>query len=453
MIRTMIRWWRRGSELPARVKKHFAPAKLGAMVVAERAFPSRMRADLQRALDGMFGGECRLSHFTGVLVQDYGQEASLASLATGVGTFLPTAPLYDDVDVGEDAPVRCLRGGLWLGEQNGEKFAVLLTKGDERFRDSTIHVQVGVIGASGTAVMDRLFDNLEKAVRESRSYRGKVLSLEQGQSYRGQSQGIKVHKLRRVNREDVILPAATLALLERNVVRFVEQREKLGKFGQSRKKGLLFYGPPGTGKTHTIHYLAGALAGHTTLLISAEQVGLLGEYMVLARLLQPSLVVIEDADLIARSRQTMHNACEEVLLNKLLNEMDGLREDADVLFVLTTNRPESLEEALRARPGRVDQAIEFPLPDDDGRRKLVGLYGRGAGLTAELVEEVVKRTEKVSGAFIKELMRRTVQFHLERNGSADAVGKVEGRDVSEALEEMVFRGGELNMKLLGGAQG
>ena len=86
------------------------------------------------------------------------------------------------------------------------------------------------------------------------------------------------------------------------------------------KKGLLFYGPPGTGKTHTIHFLAKALKGHTMLLISAEQVALLDEYMSLARLLQPSIVVIEDVDLIARDREKMDSPCEEVLLNKLLNE-------------------------------------------------------------------------------------------------------------------------------------
>src|ERR1700678_2196824 len=108
----------------------------------------------------------------------------------------------------------------------------------------------------------------------------------------------------------------------------------------------------------------------TTLLISAEQVGLLGEYMTLARLLQPSVVVIEDVDLIAADRENL-NTCEEVLLNKLLNEMDGLNEEADILFILTSNRPEALERALASRPGRVDQAIEFPLPDGDGRAKLV----------------------------------------------------------------------------------
>src|SRR5437867_5418045 len=53
----------------------------------------------------------------------------------------------------------------------------------------------------------------------------------------------------------------------------------LARLGQATRKGLLFYGPPGTGKTLTIHYLAAALEGHTTLLVSAEQVGLLGEYI------------------------------------------------------------------------------------------------------------------------------------------------------------------------------
>ena len=230
------------------------------------------------------------------------------------------------------------------------------------------------------------------------------------------------------------------------MIRFVQLRSRLAGLGLATKKGLLFYGPPGTGKTHTIHYLAGALAGHTTLLITAEQVGLLGEYMALARLLQPSVVVIEDVDLIARDRTTMGSPCEEVLLNKLLNEMDGLRPDADILFILTTNRPEALEAALASRPGRVDQAIEFPLPDEEGRTKLVRLYARGVEVPEEVVRATVKRTEGVSASFIKELMRRSAQFHLERGGS----GALGLEDVEAALDELLFSGGSLNRKLLGG---
>jgi ATP-dependent 26S proteasome regulatory subunit len=97
------------------------------------------------------------------------------------------------------------------------------------------------------------------------------------------------------------------------------------------------------------------LPGHTTLIITAEQVAFLSVYMNLARLLQPALVVIEDVDLIARDRHEMAGPCEESLLNKLLDEMEGLKEDADILFVLTTNRPEQLEAALAGRPGRVDR--------------------------------------------------------------------------------------------------
>jgi ATP-dependent 26S proteasome regulatory subunit len=116
--------------------------------------------------------------------------------------------------------------------------------------------------------------------------------------------------------------------------------------------------------------------------------------------------VIEDVDLIARDRNDVDGPCEESLLNKLLNEMHGLKGDANLLFVLTTNRPEELESALAGRPGRIDQAIEVAQPDDIGRGKLMRLYGRGLTLNAAIVDEAVRRTEGVSAAFIKELMRR-----------------------------------------------
>lgn len=300
--------------------------------------------------------------------------------------------------------------------------------------------------------MEPFLDELQRAVSSSASYQGKILSLEAvGESYTGHATGVCVHKLREVLRDQVILPATTLELRERNVIQFVTQRRALARLGQPTKKRVLFYGPPGTGKTHTIHYLARALEGHTTLLITAEQVGNLGEYMLLARLLAPSIVVMEDVDLIARERTRMGSPCEEVLLNKLLNEMDGLREEADILFILTTNRPQDLEVALASRPGRIDQAIEFPLPDADGRHKLIRLYAGGLELAPETIEDVIRRTDRVSAAFIKELMRRSAQFHLARGaaGGAGASGPIDLHDINQALDELLFGGGSLNLKLLG----
>ena len=153
------------------------------------------------------------------------------------------------------------------------------------------------------------------------------------------------------------------------------------------------------------------------MIITAAQIALLTHYMNLARLLQPAIVVIEDVDLIARDRDEM-GPCEELMLNALLNEMDGLKQDAEILFVLTTNRPEQLESALAGRPGRIDQAIEVPLPDDIGRRKLVQLYGRDLPLGDAIVDEAARRTEGVSAAFIKELMRRIAQASIARDGGA-----------------------------------
>jgi hypothetical protein len=431
------------------LEAHFRPTPLDNITISERQFPARVRADLQRAIDGLFGSVATIRHFCGIR-KEYAHEgiAFTSLLVDGHSPAVSVPPEYEEVDVGEDSPIRCLKNGLWLLEQKGTRFAVILGLGGMPYHDPTgLRFQVAVINdPDGTRISQAFFKHLEEAVLEARSYRGKILSLEKNEhSYSGAATGITVHKLRLVERDQVILPAKTLELLERNVVQFVRQRRKLSEFGLATKKGLLFYGPPGTGKTLTIHYLARALEGHTTLLIAAEQVGLLAEYMTLARLLQPSIVVIEDVDLIARERTEMGSPCEEVLLNKLLNEMDGLKEEADILFLLTTNRPAALEAALASRPGRIDQAIEFPLPDVNGREKLVRLYARGVDLGDEVVRTVVERTDRVSPAFIKELMRRSVQFHLEGNGSR----RIEWLDVERALDEMLFSGGSLNLKLLG----
>jgi ATP-dependent 26S proteasome regulatory subunit len=231
----------------------------------------------------------------------------------------------------------------------------------------------------------------------------------------------------------------------------MKSRGALRSLGFQTKRGILLYGPPGTGKTHTIRYLASNLPGTTTFLITAEQVGLLPAYMSLARLLQPAMVVIEDVDLIARLRDRMRSACDESMLNSLLNEMDGLKENSDILFILTTNRPQDLEAALANRPGRIDQAIEVPVPDAAGREKLVRLYSRGMKLSAALVAEAAKRTDGVSAAFIKELMRRTAQAAIARGDGAKKVVEPRDVDLSEALDDMLFSGGQLNVKLLGGA--
>jgi AAA+ superfamily predicted ATPase len=334
------------------------------------------------------------------------------------------------------------------GEARGA-YAVVLAQRDNYGEKGDLSVEVAVLpGEAGAVLCTRVFDALELRLSKGNCYRGRVLSLEASYMHSGKASRINVHDLEPVPRGDVILPEATLQAVERNVLRFAQQREALRALGLSTQKGLLFHGAPGTGKTHCIRYLAGCLPDHTTLLITAEGAGLLPEYMTLARLLQPALVVIEDADLIARERSERDSACDEVMLNRLLNEMDGLRERADVFFVLTTNRPGTLEPALASRPGRIDQAIEFPLPDQGLRGRLIRLYARTLQLSTALTHELSRRTEGASPAFIKELMRRIAQHHLD---AADAGEPVARATAEAALHEMLFSGGVLNTRLLGGA--
>jgi len=112
-----------------------------------------------------------------------------------------------------------------------------------------------------------------------------------------------------------------------------------------------------------------------------------------------------------------------------------------------TNRPEQIEPALVSRPGRIDQAIEFPLPDEEGRTKLTKLYAGGLEISDGVLETAVSRTKGVSAAFIKELMRRCAQFQIE--SSRDSV--LTQAAVDAAMRRNAFHRRSTERRLLGGA--
>jgi len=448
------RWTRKKSSLGDLLRKHFGHAAEDQIEVHAREFPYRACVDAYQSVLDWLSANAHVEALVGVPVtESFMSSVSFGQLLSPTSEgycYQPSALEYESFDVGDDLPRQSVKHALWFVESHGEKLAILWTSttihGGCGFQTNLL-LNVAQVRQSGPSPAEDFFRHVENAIASATTYRGKILSLETSSDYRGHYGGITVHRLRSVPREDVILPESTVRLLERNIIRFVGQRKELAKLGMPTKKGVLLYGPPGTGKTYTIHYLIGALPGHTTLLVTAEQIGMLDEYMSLARLLQPSIVVLEDVDLIGRERDGMETG-RESLLNRLLNEMDGLRADADVLFILTTNRPEVLEKALAARPGRVDQAVEFPLPDETGRRKLIRLYAAGATIDDEVVYHTARITEGVSASFIKELMRRAIQFHLECRTDGQQV-RILQNDIDQAIDELLFTGGSLNRTLLG----
>jgi ATP-dependent 26S proteasome regulatory subunit len=152
-----------------------------------------------------------------------------------------------------------------------------------------------------------------------------------------------------------------------------------------------------------VRYLISGLRGSTVVVLSGRALHMLAQATAMVRRLQPAVLVIEDVDLIAQDRG-MHEASP--MLFELLNRIDGVDADADVTFVLTTNRVEEMERALVDRPGRVDLAVEVPRPDAAARGRLLRLYARDLPLEPDAAAEVVRRTDGVTASFVRELVRR-----------------------------------------------
>jgi cell division protease FtsH len=399
--------------LTTRLRAHLQLPPDGDVPNTAFALPVMEHANLQLALDELAAAAASfdvlglppdISHYGGV---------SLAGMAAGHwhGPGEPSARSYVDVDIGTDRPLPCLRAGLVLTEHGGRPVAVMLYLSEQH--GPVPEVRVEVVAADATTLGQFVAD-LHAAMEASNVMRGKVMTFSFG---RYGEFGMTFTTVERVARAEVIIPADDLAAIERHAIGISEHREALLAAGRHVKRGLLLYGPPGTGKTHTVTYLLGQTIGRTTVILSGASVGAVGQAGKIARSLQPATIVIEDVDLIGMDR-TLPGGDHNAMLFQLLNEMDGLAADADVLFVLTTNRVDMLEPALAARPGRIDQAIEIGLPDADARRRLLDLYVPEP-LSPTVVDHVVTRTDGVAASFIKELARRAVLATLQRGGTLD----------------------------------
>ncbi len=346
---------------------------------------------------------------------------------------------YKNIPADRGEVLTCVQTGLYLLENKDNKFVLFLQGPEETFFRRKIDLEV--MAPSRKQAEDFLTD-IRTIIRKKNIYRGRIISIQYNQ--RRGDYDIHFHKLPTISRNAIILPKGILERVERHTIRFTQLSDKLRSTNRHLKRGILLHGPPGTGKTLTAMYLASQMKERTTILLTGPNVGTIWKSCQMARMLEPATIILEDVDLIAEER-TRQDTCSNSLLFELLNQMDGLAEDADILFLLTTNRPEILEPALASRPGRIDQALEIPLPDAECRKLIFELYSKGLQIQVKDWTKIIHRTENVSPAFIKELMRKAALLAADENNEFILFDK----HIDQALRELIMDGGELTKRLLG----
>jgi cell division protease FtsH len=397
--------------------------------------------NLQLAFDVMLsqsGWESRVIGLAGQAMHYHG--LGLGDLLSGAG-WVPGigAAQYVNAPVGPGKSMPCLAFAVVLVSSPEARLALFVRRTDQHgFGQPSLAIEAAtpVEGAG-----ERFFHDLRRVMDERDVYRGQVLTVKMNPHGGGQIVFLERPVL---GRDELVLPEGALDRIELHVLGPSRHRERLKASGRHLARGLLLWGAPGTGKTHTVRYLTGTAEGRTVVLLSGGALGMVGAFANLAKRLEPSLLVLEDVDLVAQER-TFGPMGSSPVLYELMNQMDGLGDDADIAFILTTNRPDALEPALAARPGRVDLAVELPLPDDAGRRRLLELYGRGLDLKIDDIDSVVRRTKGVTASFIKELLRRVALAAAEGGRS-----QVTDGDLAAVLDELLAETSTLTRVLLGG---
>jgi cell division protease FtsH len=396
------------TELLVRLTEHLGRDPRGLPVVTE-TYPAYDHANVQLALEAFLAEPGRDAQLLGIGGPSGGREhhsfSELIEMASQQHGYGVGAVDYVSVAVGVDAERSVVQFGLYLiadgAVATGGRYAVLLRGSAERF--GRLGVQLEIL-AEEPAAAQRLLAEVRALMVRHNVFRGQVVSFESHEFGHGVGP-LRFHTRPAVGRADVVLPSGVLDAVERQIIGVATHRERLRAAGHGLKRGVLLFGPPGTGKTHTARYLIGQLPQFTVVLLTGMGLQYVRSACALARMVQPALVILEDVDLIAESRggpSGMNNP----LLYQVLNEMDGLGGDADVAFLLTTNRADLLEPALAQRPGRVDLAVDVPLPDAAGRRRLCQLYGPSLRLTGAELDEVVAATEGSTASYFAELARR-----------------------------------------------
>ena len=198
--------------------------------------------------------------------------------------------------------------------------------------------------------------------------------------------------------------------------------ELFQRLGVDPPKGVLLHGPPGTGKTLLARAVANESAAKFFSIAGPEIMGSaygeserrLREIFEQAAQSAPSIIFIDEIDSIAPKRGQVTGEAEKRLVAQLLTLLDGMEPRQNTVVIAATNRPEAIDEALR-RPGRFDREIIIGVPDQPGRREILGIHTRGMPLGSDVnLDDLARRTYGFVGADLAALTREAALEAVRR---------------------------------------
>jgi ATPase family associated with various cellular activities (AAA) len=429
-----------------------------------KGFQSALPAPVQRALNSLFRKTKRIDYRLRAFLEAYPEPAVLtrdfpyfafADFSLALGRFVrdrahETLPSYHDETLAallfrkqpyyEDRTLNQAARLEWkIGFEEKEFFPrdccwlIQMDEGEGEGRHRLV-VRLWLNTETGKTTLEIAageFSVAEAALREIKAdatahsiYLGKTLEVAAAEAIAGEygDEGVKdqiglaFRRPERIGEGEILLEPEIRDLIQELIFDFDDVAGKLPFHNIARKRGVIFYGPPGTGKTHTTKFILSRLENRTKLVCSGKALANIRLVANVARLFSPSLVVLEDADLVFTDREINGDANN---LGEFMDVLDGYSPGDDVIFVLSTNSLERVEDAIKHRPGRISQCIFMGPPGESLRERYIDTILALHHARLDGKDTLVRRTRGCSQAFLKELIQRMIQWELKASGPSE----------------------------------